>query len=91
MKAVLPLRRKCIKQLPDFFGSPIRLLGVGLLNLEPAGSPTQQELFDFGKEKKQKLDQVVLDLKTKNPGIPITKARLLNKTQTPNASEKGDL
>ncbi|MCI6480368.1 MAG: DNA polymerase IV [Candidatus Treponema excrementipullorum] len=72
-------------------GSPIRLLGVGLLNLEPAGSPTQQDLFDFGKEKKQKLDQVVLDLKTKNPGIPITKARLLNKTQTPNASEKGDL
>ena len=45
----------------------------------------------LGKEKKQKLDQVVLDLKTKNPGIPITKARLLNKTQTPNASEKGDL
>ena len=72
-------------------GSPIRLLGVGLLNLEPAGSPTQQDLFDFGKEKTQKLDQVVLDLKTKNPGIPITKARLLNKTQTPNASEKGDL
>ena len=50
----------------------------------------QQDLFDFGQERQHKLEEVVLQLKTKNPDLPITKARLLSKSAKANASEKGE-
>ncbi len=71
-------------------GRGIRLLGVGAMNLEPGQEIVQQDLFDFGQERQHKLEEVVLQLKTKNPQLPITKARLLNKSAKANASEKSE-
>lgn len=73
-----------------FNGGGIRLLGVGAMNLEPGQEPLQTELFDFGQERHHKLEEVVLQLKTKNPNLPLTKARLLRKSFKANASEKGE-
>lgn len=73
-----------------FNGGGIRLLGVGAMNLEPGQEPLQTELFDFGQERHHKLEEVVLQLKTKNPNLPLTKARLLRKSSKANASEKGE-
>ena len=50
----------------------------------------QAELFDFGQERHRKLEEVVLQLKAKNPNLPLTKARLLRKSSKANASEKGE-
>ncbi|WP_294430167.1 DNA polymerase IV [uncultured Treponema sp.] len=55
----------------------IRLLGVAMQNLEDETSPRQQELFDFGEEKKRKLENAILKAQEKNPSLKITKARLL--------------
>ncbi|MBQ4379318.1 MAG: DNA polymerase IV [Treponema sp.] len=55
----------------------IRLLGVGLYNLEDETSPRPQELFDFGEEKKRKLESAILKAQEKDPALKITKARLL--------------
>ena len=71
-------------------GRGIRLLGIGAMNLEPGQEVVQQDLFDFGQERQHKLEEVVLQLKNKNPDLPITKARLLNKSAKANASEKGE-
>lgn len=56
----------------------IRLLGVGLQNVESTSLPEQGKLFDFGDEKRRKVEQAVLEAQKKNPGIKITKARLLS-------------
>ena len=58
----------------------IRLLGVCLQNLEDENTPLQRELFDFGEEKKRKLESAILKAQEKNPGLKITKARLLGMT-----------
>ena len=71
-------------------GRGIRLLGIGAMNLESGQEVMQQDLFDFGQERHHKLEEVVLQLKTKNPELAITKARLLNKSAKANASEKGE-
>lgn len=71
-------------------GSGIRLLGIGLMNLEPGCHVPQEDLFDFGEKKHHKLEEVVLQLKTKNPDLSFTKARLLHKSAKANASEKGE-
>ncbi len=62
-------------------GRGVRLLGVGALNLEPALTPRQTELFDFGDGKKQRIEKAVLNIRRKNPESVITKARLLQKAQ----------
>lgn len=56
----------------------IRLLGIALQNTESALNPRQTELFDFGEEKKRRVEEAVLKTENKIPGIKITKARLLN-------------
>ncbi len=58
----------------------IRLLGVGMYNLEDEKSPRQQELFDFGEEKKRRLENAILKAQEKDPALKITKARLLGGT-----------
>jgi len=55
----------------------IRLLGVGMYNLEDEKTPRQQELFDFGEEKKRRLENAILKAQEKDPALKITKARLL--------------
>ena len=57
----------------------IRLLGVCLQNLEDDKEPRSKELFDFGEEKKRKLEQAILKAQQKDPSLKITKARLLKK------------
>lgn len=56
----------------------IRLLGICVQNVEDEGK-AQKELFDFGNEKKQKLDRLIFEMEKKNPAIKIVKARLLEK------------
>ena len=60
----------------------IRLLGIALQNTESATNPRQSELFDFGEEKKRKVEEAVLKTESKIPGIKITKARLLTPQKT---------
>ena len=57
------------------FGKGIRLLGVGAQNLEKGSNSAVPELFDFGEEKKQKIEEAVLNLQKKNPKSEIKKAR----------------
>ena len=47
----------------------------------------QGELFDFGDEKKRKVEETVLKIKEKNPDLKITKARLLT-TEKKDFTEK---
>ena len=65
----------------------IRLLGVGVFNTFPENSMKQGELFDFGDEKKRKVEETVLKIKEKNPDLKITKARLLT-TEKKDFTEK---
>lgn len=55
----------------------IRLLGVGLENIETEEKPYQQDLFDTGIEKKQAVEKAILKLEKKHPEVKIQKARLL--------------
>lgn len=55
----------------------IRLFGVSLQNIEDDTKPRPTELFDFGEEKKRKLEQAILKAEQKDPSIKISKARLL--------------
>ena len=59
-------------------GRGIRLLGVGFHNIQNGIEDPQGELFDFGEKKKQAIEKTILELKQKNPKIPIKKARLLD-------------
>ena len=58
-------------------GRGIRLLGLAAQNVEDASKPRQAELFDFGDEKRRRLENAILEAKRKNPALVITKARLL--------------
>lgn len=55
----------------------VRLLGLGLENIESEDKPYQQGLFDDGHEKKEKVEKAILDLSKKHPEIKIHKARML--------------
>ncbi|MBQ1198396.1 MAG: DNA polymerase IV [Spirochaetaceae bacterium] len=59
-------------------GRGIRLLGVGFHNIQNGIDDPQGELFDFGEKKKQAIEKTILELKQKNPKIPIKKARLMD-------------
>ncbi|MCR5724717.1 MAG: DNA polymerase IV [Treponema sp.] len=70
-------------------GRGIRLLGVSAQNAVDANLPHQAELFDFGEEKRRKLESAILKAKQKNPSLQITKARLLSPVQKTGSSEVG--
>lgn len=83
-------KERCISSVDDFYArtkalldkkydgkSGIRLLGVAMQNVEDDTRPRQEELFDFGEEKKRRLEQAILNARQKNPALKITKARLL--------------
>lgn len=55
----------------------VRLIGVGLENIESEEKDVQQELFDDGTAKKQAVEKAILNLEKKHPEISIKKARLL--------------
>lgn len=58
--------------------SGIRLLGVSAVKVEDNSIPSQIELFDFGEEKKSKVEKAIVKLEDKLPGVKITKARTLH-------------
>ena len=60
-------------------GRGIRLIGIGLENIDTTQKPTQQSLFDDGSEKKQNVEKAILKLEKKHPEIKIHKARMLQK------------
>jgi DNA polymerase-4 len=66
---LLGLFRKKYRQ-----GRGVRLLGAGLLNLEP-GSARQGDLFDTQTEKTQKLEKAILALNKKYPESALHRAR----------------
>lgn len=59
--------------------SGIRLLGVAADKVEDNSVPSQKELFDFGEEKKSKIEKTIMNLEDKLPGVKIQKARTLHK------------
>ena len=71
--------RVCNLFYKKYNGGRIRLLGVGAMNLESADKAVQIELFNTIDDKKQKVEDALISIKTKHPNIKITKARLLNK------------
>ena len=60
-------------------GRGIRLLGVACDRVEDKTTPVQKELFDFGEEKKAKVEEAIYRMGNKKPGLEVTKARLLKK------------
>ncbi|MBR5401491.1 MAG: DNA polymerase IV [Treponema sp.] len=60
-------------------GRGIRLIGIGLENIENSEKPFQPGLFDDDSEKKQNVEKAILSLKKKHPEINIQKARMLEK------------
>ncbi len=60
------------------FGRGIRLLGVGLDNVQDENAPVQEVLFDFGAKKKQAVESAILKMSAKHPEIKVKKARMLN-------------
>lgn len=55
----------------------VRLIGVGLENIEKEDKTLQQELFDDGSEKKQKVEKAILQMSQKHPELKIHKARMM--------------
>ncbi|MCQ2589348.1 MAG: DNA polymerase IV [Treponema sp.] len=55
----------------------VRLIGVGLENIEKEERPSQQELFDDGTDKKQKVEKAILNMSQKHPELKVHKARML--------------
>lgn len=60
-------------------GKGIRLLGVACENVEKRSEPVQKTLFDFGEEKRAKMEEAIYALQDKHPDIKIRKARLFSK------------
>lgn len=61
-------------------GQPVRLIGVGLHNVQDANTIVQQELFEDPYKRKQDLERAVLSLRTK--GRTLQKASLLDNRDT---------
>ncbi len=59
-------------------GRGIRLLGVGVENVEKEMSAKQEVLFDFGEKKRQAVENAIFNLTSKHPEIKIKKARLIS-------------
>lgn len=57
----------------------IRLLGVGVSNVESRENLVQGQMFNEQNEKKSKLEKVLFDMENKNPALKVRKARLLEK------------
>ena len=64
-------------------GRGIRLLGVFAQNVEDSSSPVQGNLFDSDNQKKSKVEQAILNLEDKHPGLKIKKARTIIKSILP--------
>lgn len=60
-------------------GQRVRLLGVGLQQLEGRGTPVQQELFDDPFRRKGELERTVLELRSR--GRDVRKASLLQRAE----------
>lgn len=58
----------------------IRLLGLGLMNIEEKAENLQGVLFDFGEKKKMEVEKAVLKVNTKHPEAKLKKARLFTKS-----------
>ena len=58
-------------------GRGLRLIGVGVMNVEKGLCDEQNELFDFNQGKIQALEKTIVSLKERNPGLTLKKARLL--------------
>lgn len=56
-------------------GRGIRLLGVSCEKLISRNTEEQKSLFDFGSEKKKKIEEAIYSLQDKHPEIKISKAR----------------
>lgn len=56
-------------------GRGIRLLGLGLQNVNDGLESEQGELFDFGEKKQRSVEKTVLKLHQKSPGTKLKKAR----------------
>lgn len=58
-------------------GRGIRLLGVACEKVYGRDVPDQKSLFDFGEEKKAKIEEAIYKMQDKHPEIKIRKARML--------------
>ncbi len=61
-------------------GRGIRLIGIAAQNLEDTSLPVQQELFETTNKKKVTVEKTVIEMQKKNPGLQISKARLMKTT-----------
>lgn len=59
-------------------GLEIRLIGIGLEQIEPNQGPQQGELFPREYEKHRSVEKVVFELQKKNPSLSLKKASLLS-------------
>jgi DNA polymerase IV len=57
--------------------TPIRLIGVGLSNVEPGSTTEQAELFTDDLDRKKKVEEAVFSIKKKMSGVKLTKASLM--------------
>jgi DNA polymerase-4 len=68
--------------------TPVRLVGVGMTNLVPLGSPDQLELFADGYARRKKVEETVLKIRKKLGDVTLTKASLLRRDgRVPRADE----
>lgn len=58
-------------------GRGIRLLGVACEKVYGRDVPDQKSLFDFGEEKKARIEEAIYKMQDKHPEIKIRKARML--------------
>ena len=56
-------------------GRGIRLIGVGLMNLETENSLRQGDLFQQGNEKERRLEESILKINRKHPGAAVHRGR----------------
>jgi DNA polymerase-4 len=59
--------------------TPIRLVGVGMTNLVPLGSPDQLELFVDDYSRRKRVEETVLKIRKKLGDVTLTKASLLRR------------
>ncbi len=72
-------RRIFYKKYRD--GEAVRLLGVGVSNIESEKNPFPGELFDSVSAKKTKLEKAIFEMESKNRSLKIRRARLLDSTE----------
>lgn len=63
-------------------GSPVRLIGLGLGNLQDAKPESQGELFPSGDDRRTRVERTVFELERKGIG-KVTRARLLGRDGSP--------